>query len=614
MFDHTQLASTAKSKRKVFIVTVATVIMFLSGFTMVSAKNQREVSSSETDMTTSLKAKAAHATINEYTGPETCNECHLKQAKQMHGSVHYQQTGLTPNATNIEGTAGKAENAFNTYCGSIRTSPYFTCVGCHVGNGLPPEPDETTEQLNNIDCMMCHQEDYKRIGAPPYEDFEVIGEDGLPTTIQIPVAETFRFIPDEENMTISILEAARTVHPTNRKTCLRCHSGASGSDGGKRGDLSFVTVDPPLSSDIHMSSHGEDLTCSACHSAGDHRIAGRGLDLRPNDYPEQLVCSGCHTEQPHEDYDPTGADSLDRHATRVACQTCHIPTFAKDISTELERDWEDLHYSEFSCSGRGGWVPHEIRESNVIPSYKWYDGTSEVYVLGEIPTEREDSDSDEDVDEDGEKMFGIPNGAVNTENARIYPMKEHRAKIAQHVDTQVMIPHSTFTLFTQASFDLAVLDGMAQEGLEGEYDMVDVHTYQTINHGVEGKKSALKCRDCHAPNARMDLEGQLGYELKDTPEQVCTQCHSVKKLKRLKRLNGFRPMHKKHVTINKIDCSACHNFSREERGLSTDIDDFQDNFGKRIKRRIMKARKKMKSRAIERVRTAMSRIKTEQKE
>lgn len=62
----------------------------------MSAKNQLEVSCSETDMTISLKAKAANATINEYTGPETYNV----------------------NAINIEGTAGKAENAFNTYCGN----------------------------------------------------------------------------------------------------------------------------------------------------------------------------------------------------------------------------------------------------------------------------------------------------------------------------------------------------------------------------------------------------------------------------------------------------------------------------------------------------------------
>ena len=497
----------------------------------------------------------AHASIMEYTGPETCISCHEVEALEVHGSVHYQQTGMTPNVTNISGMAGKSEGAFNTYCGSIRTSPFFTCAGCHVGNGLPPEPEETAEQLNNIDCLMCHQDDYARVGAPPFEDITVVGSDGQPTTIQIPVPETFRFIPDESNMTVSILEAARTVHPTTRKTCLRCHAGASGSDGGKRGDISFVNVDPPLSSDIHMSSHGEDLTCSDCHSAKNHRFKGRGLDIRPNDVAGRFTCAECHSDEPHDDYSATKAKSMDRHATKVACQTCHIPEFAKDISTELVRDWTHTHFSETACGGRGGWVPGEERAMNVVPTYRWFDGTSSVYVLGQIPSDNED----------GEKAFGVPHGTVNSGDAKIYPMKEHRSVSAQHDATGLMIPHSTFTFFTQNSFDEAIRVGMEQEGLEGSYTLADVHTYQTINHGVEDEDNALSCNDCHGSGSRMDLKDELGYGLKGSDQDVCTQCHKYKRSK------GFKENHSKHVADKRIDCSTCHNFSRLERGLNPDL-------------------------------------------
>ena len=61
-----------------------------------------ESSSGEND-----KAKKTHASIMEYTGPETCINCHESEAQEIHGSVHYQQTGMTPNVTNISGTAGK---------------------------------------------------------------------------------------------------------------------------------------------------------------------------------------------------------------------------------------------------------------------------------------------------------------------------------------------------------------------------------------------------------------------------------------------------------------------------------------------------------------------------
>jgi hypothetical protein len=511
----------------------------------------------------SPEAAEAHAGITEYNGPQTCVACHEEEAQKMHGSVHYQQTGMTPNVTNIFGTAGKSEDAFNTYCGSIRTSPFFTCAGCHVGNGLPPAPEMTSEQLNNIDCLMCHQDDYARIGAPPYEDVVVTGADGNPTTISIPVEETFRFMPDESKMGISILQAARSVHPTTRTTCLRCHAGASGSDGGKRGDISSVTASPPRSSDIHMSPAGENMICADCHDAGDHRVMGRGLDLRPNDHPDALTCARCHTDTPHDNEYETA--SLNNHALRVACQTCHIPRFAKDISTEMSRDWTLPHFSDKACSGRGGWLPDEVRASNVIPSYRWFDGTSQVYVLDQIPLQNAD----------GEKAFGVPNGDVNSPGARIYPMKEHRSVSAQHDASGRMVPHSTFTFFTTSSFDQAVQDGMQQEGMEGSYSLVNVHTYQTINHGVEDEDNALRCRDCHSAYSRygsaprMDLQGELGYELKADSSQLCISCHKRKERK------SFGEIHKKHVKDKKMDCSLCHNFSRPERGLLTDAERFQ---------------------------------------
>ena len=167
-----------------------------------------------------------------------------------------------------------------------------------------------------------------------------------------------------------------------------------------------------------MSSHGEDLTCSDCHSAGNHLFRGRGLDLRPNDtgVANLFTCAECHSATPHDDFSESSSKSLDKHASRVACQTCHIPTFAKDISTEIVRDWTQTHFSEKACGGRGGWLPFEGRASNVTPTYRWFDGTSEVYILGQIPGENAD----------GEKAFGIPHGAVDSAGAKIYPMKEHR--------------------------------------------------------------------------------------------------------------------------------------------------------------------------------------------
>jgi hypothetical protein len=496
-----------------------------------------------------------HAGITAYAGPSTCVACHEKEAQQMHGSVHYQQSGPTPNVLNIDGHAGKSNGAFNSYCGTTATSRLATCAGCHVGYGQRPTTNPNQEQLNNIDCLMCHQEQYARTAAPPYEYVEALGEDGEPRQIRVPVEDEngFHYMPDEEKMAISPLEAARTVHATTRSTCLRCHAYASGSDGGKRGDLSSATASLPRESDVHLSPEGEDMACAACHDAGNHRVRGRGLDLRPNDVPERFTCEVCHGERPHGDYEPRQSNSRDVHAGRVACQSCHIPEFAKEVSTEVARDWLNPFYSPAACSGQGGWKPEEIRESNVIPTYRWFDGTSYVYNLGEVAQ----------FNADGEVEMGLPYGNVASAGAKLYPMKEHRSLSALHERSGTLVPHSTFTYFTTGDFGAAVETGMRAAGLSGSYRLVDVHTYQTINHGVEPAGAALTCDSCHGPEARMDLQGELGYGLKAQEAEVCTQCHEQEDEEK-----GFYDLHEEHVAGEGYDCAWCHSFSRPDRGLA----------------------------------------------
>jgi hypothetical protein len=37
-----------------------------------------------------------HRAITEYTGPETCAQCHLSAAQEVVHSLHYQQQGAVP--------------------------------------------------------------------------------------------------------------------------------------------------------------------------------------------------------------------------------------------------------------------------------------------------------------------------------------------------------------------------------------------------------------------------------------------------------------------------------------------------------------------------------------
>jgi len=490
-----------------------------------------------------------HDAIDLYEGPQTCVACHEEEALELHATAHYQWTGPTPDVTNIEGPAGKDRFGFNTYCGSPATSRRIACSGCHAGNGGAPHPDPTPGQLHNIDCLMCHQDDYARKPAGPFESVSATGHDGIFRTWQLPVEDadgSFLFEPNEAAMGISILEAARTVHLPTRTTCLRCHAYAAGSDCGKRGDLGTGTISPPRSVDIHMSPAGEDLTCQACHLADNHRVMGRGLDIRPSEVTERMTCltGGCHPADPHGEW------RLNNHAARVACQTCHIPMYAKLGTTEMTRHWDNPYFAQGLFSGQGGFKPEEGRGSFVTPTYAWYDGTSRVYALGQVPEQNSA----------GQYSLGIPNGATTTREAKIHPMKEHLSTSAMHDATGQLIPHSTMTYFLTGDFHQAVADGQAASGLTGSWTEVDVHTFQTINHGVESHDDALECGACHASEEggplRMDLQGDLGYQLKGPESVICLQCHEEEEEK------PFREIHNKHVRDEGIDCLWCHNFSR----------------------------------------------------
>jgi hypothetical protein len=234
--------------------------------------------------------------------------------------------------------------------------------------------------------------------------------------------------------------------------------------------------------------------------------------------------------------------------------------------------------SQTACNGRGGWLPREDKAGNLEPSYAWFDGESEVYYLGEpldnVPTVPLASDVAQRFvgsfsTQDRAYVLGAPvaslaaDGAVDLalgagmNNAKIYPMKEHWGKLARHDDTNTLIGHSTYEFFRTGNFDFAVQQGMAESGLSGSYTVVPVHTFQTINHGVEVSESALDCGSCHADQAggplRMDLQGEMGYELREPAASngLCNNCHGGENPSGLTR-DHERSQHARRA------CSDCH--------------------------------------------------------
>ena len=433
---------------------------------------------------------------DSHFGPD-CIGCHGDKATEVHGSLHYQWQGPAIDMVNQPGTLqGKMTNSFNSYCISILGN-WTGCRACHIGKGAKPEAVATQTQLANIDCLKCHSQG----GAKP-----------------------------------------------TRADCLTCHAKAGGGDAVKRGDLALASgTTTDRNYDVHMATTGANLSCQSCHVTQNHRIAGKGSDLRATDLDVKIECTKCHNGSPHDD------SNLNTHTARVACQTCHIPVYGKNAAdttateaTETFRTWK---YSEASVPPLH---PASTKANNLMPKYRFWNGKSDNYLLGDVA--KFDAAA-------GTYPTSRPVGSV--QDGKLYPFKYKTAEQPMTSGSKQLIALDTKVFFATADPAAAVRQGLINMGL-GEstlWEWVQTDTFQLLSHQVSPSEQALQCVNCHGTTSRMDLEGQLGYQLKASQSTVCTQCHGSKEAK------PFQTLHDKHVKDKRYDCSWCHTFTRPERGL-----------------------------------------------
>jgi len=434
-------------------------------------------------------APGSHAEhFEHYDGTATCLECHQEEAESFFHSQHYQWQGETPDLVNVDGKRLGKMNTINDFC----TNPGANWIGnvtnedgkilaqgcskCHAGLGKRPEPTLSREQLENIDCLICHVSGYRRdlyvndAGDPEWRPILWRNQAGL----------------DSVSKRISLPE---------RKMCLRCHAGAGGGQNYKRGDIEYELADTNREFDVHMGVDGGDMSCIDCHAGVDHRVRGRGADLAATDMPDaaRLTCDECHEAAPH------GNLVLDTHAERVACETCHIPTFAKKDATDMDRDWSvPQHHPEakkYSATITFG--------SDVVPEYAWWNGRTRHQQMREMAVPGKD----------GFITMMAPTGGRKDKGSKIHPFKLHTGRLPRLIDTGWLIPIGVEEFFADGDIDKAVHEGAHDAyGIEDfEYEWVDVKRYMGIFHEVVPKESALKCLDCHSDGGRFDWVA-LGYK------------------------------------------------------------------------------------------------------
>jgi len=349
------------------------------------------------------------------------------------------------------------------------------CSLCHAGLGKIPSPELSREQLENIDCLICHASGYRR---DAYQN-----EDG-----------TWEWRPILWQNQAGLDAISKRITKPERKMCLRCHAGAGGGQNFKRGDIEYEMVDCEPDFDVHMASSGNDMHCVDCHEGEDHRVLGRGTDLSGSDTVDKLLtCTGCHDEQPH------GQKALDFHTQRLNCTVCHITEFAKADQTDMIRDWSTPKYHEEANK----YLATITFGKNVVPAYTWFNGDTRLTKLGE----------EVQFNDDGSINMMEPQGSRKDKKSKIYAFKFHQAVVPLWKGKNMLIPLAVDEFFVDGDIDKAVREGaLAAYGTEDvDYTWVKTKRYMGLFHEVRPASEALQCLDCHREGGRMNWKA-LGYK------------------------------------------------------------------------------------------------------
>lgn len=396
-----------------------------------------------------------------------CLECHPEAAKEVMQTPHW--TWLSGDAQRGGETVriGK-KNLMNNFCISV-SGNWASCTKCHAGYGWTDAKFDFT-QHEQVDCLVCHD------GSGTY----VKDKGGLPRA--------------GTDLTV----AAASVRAPFRENCGVCHFNGGGGMGVKHGDLDDSLLNANEETDVHMGRLG--FQCIDCHETHGHVVPGKlNATYSEATRAERFDCTKCHTEVPHADA------VLNKHVERLACQSCHVPSYARKFGTKMEWDW-----SQAGDSSRKD-EPHEYLkikgsfryDESVQPEYAWYNGKMDRYLTGD-PLSSDD------------QAINQPLGSRQDPTAKLWPFKVHRAKQLYDPVRRVLIPPVTSGedgYWTKFDWELAARKGMEIAGLpySGKYDFVATHMYWPITHMVAPAKHAVQCKDCHGEGQRLDWQA-LGYE------------------------------------------------------------------------------------------------------
>jgi octaheme c-type cytochrome (tetrathionate reductase family) len=484
----------------------------------VAAPAAVETPAKETRQPSSVEQRAARTTADHSkfkelqqdfkSGPEVtkaCLSCHTEAGKQVMKTKHWTWEWVNPE----NGQKLGKRWIVNNFCTSIQSNEAF-CNACHIGYGWKDKTFDFTNQ-ENVDCLVCHDTtgDYKKLpglaGHPAYKQMEFPPKSG-------------KMVP-----AVDLQDVAQHVGVTNRSTCGACHFLGGGGDAVKHGDLDTSLKNPKRYLDVHMDANGLNFSCGTCHATKGHNIPGSRYTPTGRDTGEKhmrglvdtsnpATCQSCHGLKPHKDEGIVTA-KLNEHTDKLACQTCHIPQYARGGKpTKMTWDWstagklkDGKPFTLKDSAGHDSYASIKgsfTYEGDVVPEYQWINGKVKYTLLGDP------------VNVGGVTKINEYAGSADDGISRIWPVKVFRGKQPYDLESKsLLVPHTAVaygqkddTAFWQNfKWEEALKAGAEASGqpFGGKFDFVATEMTWPITHMVAPKEDALTCTQCHSKHGRL---------------------------------------------------------------------------------------------------------------
>ncbi|MBT8110929.1 MAG: tetrathionate reductase family octaheme c-type cytochrome, partial [Gammaproteobacteria bacterium] len=425
-----------------------------------------------------------------YEGTRSCLNCHGKIGDELITTAHFKWEGF---ASNIEGHAGHIHgkrDILNNFCIAIPSNE-GRCTQCHAGYGYAEAGFDFSDP-DNVDCLVCHDQTGEYSKAPKTA--------GLPA--------------DGVDLTLVAQSVAMNSGVPTIDNCISCHAEAGGGDNVKHGDLSLSLANTTRDFDVHMGTDGADYECVECHKVerdGDEMVSHGigGMPYHSVEEGDMQQCEDCHSSRLTQHINTTvaGIINFEGH-DRLACQVCHIPTFARNQSTKTEWYWaeagQDIAEEDIPLiAGRKAYDKKKGRfvwENDVRPELRYFNGKYKKFLIGE----------GSDVFTSEPVVLAEPVGDYTDPAAMIYPFKKMIGNQPADANTnKILVPHlfggagGPNAYWGKYDWNLALQDGsnVTGQGYTGEYRWVDTKMYLSVNHEVAPAEMAYgmdgHCDDCH---------------------------------------------------------------------------------------------------------------------